>query len=383
MYWEGGNMKKITLYLVMVLFLAAGYLFSGEYVIMQKPTGPFYNSPEGKKLVIQEKISGVEDNNYCNRLVYLESETNINSTKWGNIIFYVYPIYGMTNAWIKIDNTIYRFSGDREYGQAYLKILKDIQIIGNDKNPVFGAINLIVTNYFNGKYILAQYDDPDFHLKNSQTYLYVKYNDTYYYAIHENDYEAMVFYKDYIIFNKGDAIFYTYSTNIDPAGLTTNEEIYYRKFLFKITDNIDFFSPLVEGGIDIRDSYLTFDTNSMEVTAYLRMEAGKPFVVEKHQFDDDKGRFIQMTNVSDFKSSTNAIYTLTGDSVRMRSEAGTNGAVVAVLNKGARVKLLERSAEEVEIGGKSGHWALVEVVSPQSAAGKRGWVFDAYLKAGE
>jgi hypothetical protein len=78
---------------------------------------------------------------------------------------------------------------------------------------------------------------------------------------------------------------------------------------------------------------------------------------------------------------TNNIYTLTGDSVRMRTEAGTNGAVVAVLSKGARVKLLERKVEEVEIGGKVGHWAYVETeVKDKAGNAVKGFVFDAFLK---
>jgi uncharacterized protein YgiM (DUF1202 family) len=74
-------------------------------------------------------------------------------------------------------------------------------------------------------------------------------------------------------------------------------------------------------------------------------------------------------------SISNVTMVLTGDNVRVRTEAGTNGAVVATLSKGAKVKLIERTDIALTVGDKTGFWALVE-----TASGIKGYVFDAYLK---
>jgi hypothetical protein len=76
------------------------------------------------------------------------------------------------------------------------------------------------------------------------------------------------------------------------------------------------------------------------------------------------------------------VFTLTGDNVNLRADAGTNSDVLAVLKIGAKVTLLGRLSGQETIGGKSGYWAYIDTGMKDIAGGTvKGWVFDAYLKA--
>lgn len=66
-------------------------------------------------------------------------------------------------------------------------------------------------------------------------------------------------------------------------------------------------------------------------------------------------------------------YVLTDGGLNMRKEPVTSAAKIAVLSRGARVKVLEKTNIELTVDGIAGHW---EKVSYQD---KTGYVFDGYL----
>ena len=66
--------------------------------------------------------------------------------------------------------------------------------------------------------------------------------------------------------------------------------------------------------------------------------------------------------------------TINNTSVRVRSAPNTTGAVLTQLNRGARVKVLDRTDEEETIGGQTNYWYQVRL-----ADRREGWVFGAFL----
>lgn len=66
---------------------------------------------------------------------------------------------------------------------------------------------------------------------------------------------------------------------------------------------------------------------------------------------------------------------VTGDSVRVRSEADTDARIVTVLNKGDAVTITERS-ENKTIAGITAPWVRIEY---RGCPARSGWIFGAYL----
>ncbi len=357
--------RQFTLIYLLLTTIAINVSFGGEYAILKEPqTMNYYDRPDGKILkLLNEDIMG----KYSNRLVYLEYETNVGNTKWAFMPdpFNILSENRLTNVWIKIDDTVYRFKSDKENGELFYQLLKEADVIKNEEGKFKRTINLTLANYLNGEYIFISYTVPQNIVWDPGSYLFLKYNGKYYKAIEDaNIYENIYFYGNFIILYDGDS-FYSYNTKFNSEKLTNGNGILdfveRNNFLKKVLTNI-------------LDSHVTFDTNNGILTAYLRVEEGKPFVVEKYKFNNGKFELLQ--------NQLTQTYILTGDNVNVRSEAATNGAVLLKLSKGAKVTLLKRSDVALTVGDKKGYWAFIDtgIAKKDGEETIKGWVFDYYLK---
>jgi hypothetical protein len=134
----------------------------------------------------------------------------------------------------------------------------------------------------------------------------------------------------------------------------------------------DFGIPQVNGHNPIYDSFVEIDEKTLDLKCYLREETNKPLVIENFRFVGGKFE-LESTDTTD--------YTITADSVEIRSEAGTNSSVLLSLNRGAIVEVLKRSEKAFNIGDKKGFWVYIDTEVPDGKGGTvLGWVVDNYLK---
>jgi ankyrin repeat protein len=74
-------------------------------------------------------------------------------------------------------------------------------------------------------------------------------------------------------------------------------------------------------------------------------------------------------------------YIITGDDVRVRTDAGTNSEVLLSLDRGAEVRLINRSNKTFNINGKKAYWVYINTEISDNKGGMiYGWVIDYYLK---
>ncbi|MBL8021174.1 MAG: SH3 domain-containing protein [Leptospirales bacterium] len=79
--------------------------------------------------------------------------------------------------------------------------------------------------------------------------------------------------------------------------------------------------------------------------------------------------------ISAEESKTDRQYVMAAGGLNMRNEPNVGAQVVLLIPENAEVTVLERTGEEVEIGGKRGKWTKV------SFGSQRGWVFGGFLAA--
>jgi hypothetical protein len=382
------NKYLIINFLLGWLLIQTAYTQEYRYFIVTNINTSTYQKPG--TVSPKNEFRFAKDNSYrgffSNELIRSDTITNINGAEWA-LIFKDKPEW---RGWMKTAGT-YQFEGE-ENGQLYKVIVLKELVEGHVESGFndYRYVELSFTNFNNG-YLMFHYAWPGGWAGGVNGSFYRLGNGDWNRVFQDSGiYKQYIFHQRFIILLDCDLETVVYDTERTEFDSRQKNKQSYATVMQLTPYKYGYFRP--SSGQHF-DSHLEYDTNTGLLTAYLRTNINVPFDLHYYQFNETNGEFILLTNYIPPKLdmtnasgqtdsvSPNAMYVLTGDSVRMRSEAGTNGAVAAVLSKGARVKLLERKGEEVEIGGRRGHWAYVEVASPAAMAGKRGWVFDAYMGA--